>query len=221
MKRLTDTQSYQSYEVSEPGINDFLALIGHIIATLLMISGGWLVLAATMSFFTSPKNIHMSSKQNDFQIEYKEKSGEINAKTLSLINEHLKMAKSAEEMRQEFVRIENSLKARIISQENIGAEDYAGAQNNYPMISLSQEDHLEQFKRDLGETRERDQSPQGKIEGNIAKKEWLARYDQAYSEQYLQTFIENARRNGYKVKLNNKWEIISIKKIRKPKPVLF
>lgn len=41
-------------------------------------------------------------------------------------------------------------------------------------------------------------------------------YDEAYKEAYVQQFIENARKGGYEVRVNDNYEVISVRPIRHP-----
>lgn len=55
----------------------------------------------------------------------------------------------------------------------------------------------------------------------LAKEKWLRDYDRAYVKAYTDTFIENAKREGWKVAFNEKLEIVEFARIRRLEPIRF
>ncbi len=70
------------------------------------------------------------------------------------------------------------------------------------------------LNRDRHEMRATD--PDRVIRNQIYDQDSAVAYEQAYKEEYARQFVENARMNGYEVKLNSDFVVLSVKKIRSP-----
>jgi hypothetical protein len=60
------------------------------------------------------------------------------------------------------------------------------------------------------------QNPDNVIQAQLSDEDRRQAYEQAYRAQYAKQFIENARRNGYEVRLNDQNVVISVKPLRVP-----
>ena len=197
----------------------FVGSIGQIVATILLVLGGFLTLASLLSMFEQEDAVEHVSKISQPKIQRVE--NKMTPETLALINDHLHTVHTADEIKRQFVALENSLRARALSSSEVGPEGYAQANNNHTGLSLAQENHFTQVERDLANKKDIDYSPSRKIESRVAKQEWAEDYNRKYEQQFIQAFIENARKQGFQVKFNENWEIVHVRKIRKRQPILF
>lgn len=58
------------------------------------------------------------------------------------------------------------------------------------------------------------ETPDETIQRQLYEKQFEEAYNESYREAYADQFIENARKNGYEVKLNSDFRVISVKKIK-------
>lgn len=70
---------------------------------------------------------------------------------------------------------------------------------------------LHRYKKDLEVYK-----PDHEIQSELADQEYQKKYQAAFEEAYIKQFIENAKANGYEVKLNDKNEVIGVKALRRP-----
>jgi hypothetical protein len=54
----------------------------------------------------------------------------------------------------------------------------------------------------------------------LTEEEQIRFYKALYKEKYIQQFVENARRGGYEVKLDENDVVVDVTKIKKPSPIL-
>lgn len=58
--------------------------------------------------------------------------------------------------------------------------------------------------------------PDNQIQAQLADQQAFDKFETAYQEAYIKQFIENARLNGYEVRLNDKNEVVTVRPIRLP-----
>jgi hypothetical protein len=58
-------------------------------------------------------------------------------------------------------------------------------------------------------------TPEERINTALANKKWIRDYEQHQTQEYVRQFIENARTQGYEVKLNDRLEVVEINRIPK------
>lgn len=89
-------------------------------------------------------------------------------------------------------------------------------------VDLRQEDGVHQAMEDLkrGEEESRGilaQTPEQVVLQEVARREWLNQYDRLYRKEFVQTFLENAKRAGYLIRLDENLEVIGVQKIQNPR----
>ena len=55
----------------------------------------------------------------------------------------------------------------------------------------------------------------------MAHREWLAHYDQIYQEEFIESFLENAKKAGYLVLLNENLEVVEVRRVKTPQSIRF
>lgn len=56
--------------------------------------------------------------------------------------------------------------------------------------------------------------PSERIQSKLANRQWLKEYDQETRRQYIYAFIDNMRKDGFNVKLNNNLEVVGVERFR-------
>lgn len=56
--------------------------------------------------------------------------------------------------------------------------------------------------------------PSERIQSRIAHKDWLKDYDHEVRREYVHAFVDNAQKDGYNVKINDKLEVVAVEKKR-------
>ena len=116
----------------------------------------------------------------------------------------------------EKIKLENE-KARI---DSIVIE-HRGSTNKEQVVELKQEDDFNVKEKHIIDPQNQNMntesilSPSDLVQQELFKKQMERYQDEKYREEYARQFIENARRNGYEVKLNSRFEVISVKPLKK------
>lgn len=58
--------------------------------------------------------------------------------------------------------------------------------------------------------------PSERIQSKIANRGWVKEYDHEIRKEYVYAFIDNMRRDGYDVRINDNLEVVSVQKMRAP-----
>lgn len=129
------------------------------------------------------------------------------------VNKHLMVTNDKMEMARERMALENA---------NVKDFNATKAQRVYESsqsgVDLSGDARAAQLANELGRG-ERQQvvtGPHDVIQKELFNQEQTDAYTQAYKEEYARQFIENARRGGYKIQLDENFKVISVTPIRRP-----
>lgn len=127
------------------------------------------------------------------------------------VNDHLAWTNKKIELQARKRALENystpQVGDSIISKDN---KDYGVDHSADTNESTAYQD----LNRDRHELRATD--PDRVIRNQIYDQDAALAYEQAYREEYARQFVENARMNGYEVRLNDDFVVQSVKKIRNP-----
>lgn len=131
------------------------------------------------------------------------------------VNKHLMVTNETIEMQRQRMEIENARFAKDL--------DAASAQPKYVAPQEGADlatDHRASDIADLlgrGERKpESFETPNDIIQKELFNRQQMDEYSKAYKEEYARQFVENARRGGYKVQLDDNFKVISVSPIRKP-----
>lgn len=138
-------------------------------------------------------------------------------KVQSNVNEHLRKTAEKIEMakRQQAIRswqLVNDYNSSVSEQAYVPPSEGA---------NLQETDSAHEVAKDLGRSYDESQTGSGNASDLIHQQLFEAQInqqaDKAYKDAYAKQFIENARRAGWDVKLDDNFKVISVKKIeRKP-----
>lgn len=136
------------------------------------------------------------------------------------INNDLKHTYFKSQLKEMVVGVENDELAPKYDSESL--QVVAGVNETQWGVDLRQEGGANQVVEDLEkESKEKTGSqyktPEQELLSEMAYNEWLREYDEAYSNQFVEKFLDNARKEGYTIQLNEDLEVIKIEKIRMPK----
>ncbi|MNJ93464.1 hypothetical protein D3C87_111460 [compost metagenome] len=170
-------------------------------ALLLFLGAGALVI---MSLGPDPKPQAKSSSGAAAKSEKFEKN----------VNKHLMVTNDTMEMARQRMAIENAQLARDFSSTK--PQKVYEVQSNG--VDLSGDSHAADIANELGrgERQRVINSPHDVIQKELFNDQQNEAYTQAYKEEYARQFVENARKGGYKVQLNDEFKVISVTPIRKP-----
>lgn len=138
------------------------------------------------------------------------------------IDNHLKHTHFKHQLRAMAVDIENDEwvpKSHLEPLKELG-----GIDKTQWGVDLSQEGGANKISADLErEEREERGFEQTTLEQVIlseeAHREWLDKYDKIHKAEFIKGFLENARKEGYAIQLNDDLEVIGIEKIQIPKAI--
>ena len=131
----------------------------------------------------------------------------------SKVNNHLFKTSQSIEISREKMKMEaDQLAARGINPKSAVKEDFQG-------LDFSTDPRAEALLKELGRDVKESSGPTNAdeaVQADLFESEQYQQYSEAYKKEYARQFIENARKAGYLIKLNDEYKVISVKAIRKP-----
>lgn len=128
------------------------------------------------------------------------------------VNRHL--FKTAQQM--ELSREKMQLEANRLAQSGI---EKVPPQTQVHKLDLSTDPRAEALLQALGrEVKESTgpSNPDEAVQAELFESQQLQEYSEEYKAEYARQFVENARKAGYLIKLNDDYKVISVRPIRKP-----
>jgi len=129
------------------------------------------------------------------------------------VNRHLFKTSQSIEMNQARMKIEAEKMAREgISPQAVAAPDVHN-------LDLSTDPRAEALLQALGrDVKEANgpASPDEQVQADLFESQQLQNYSEEYKKEYARQFVENARKAGYIIKLNDDYKVIMVRPIRKP-----
>jgi hypothetical protein len=139
-------------------------------------------------------------------------------KKLKLVDRHLKETA----LTLEYDKLMQKQEAkRILNRYETTQKQSAHVQGN--SLSFDEDINMQKLTSDLNRSVELSDSeltPEQIIHNELLNKQLLDKANRAYTEAYMQQFIENARAGGWEIKLGPNMEVISVKKIKPRRPSL-
>lgn len=86
-------------------------------------------------------------------------------------------------------------------------------------LDLSTDPRVEALVRDLDRDAKESGGPKNPnelIQMELFEQEQFAQYSEEYKKEYARQFVENAKKAGYRIILNDQYKVISVVPIRKP-----
>jgi|JI6StandDraft_1071083.scaffolds.fasta_scaffold312637_1 hypothetical protein len=143
------------------------------------------------------------------------------------VNEHLKATAQNIRIQNQAMGIENKnslSRGRALQDMDLSDDDYQGFQALPPRVD-PQDQHLNELLRKIREPlldREGNEGPGDVVQYELFQAQAQRDYDEAYKKAYAEAFVENARKQGFKIELTPDYRVLSVKKIVKPnRPSLF
>lgn len=128
------------------------------------------------------------------------------------VNKHLFHTSQTMEMSREKMQLE----ANKIERQGLGA---AAPKEDVHKLDFSADPRAEALLRELGRDAKESTGPttsDEQVQADLFEAQQSAEYSEAYKREYARQFVENARKAGYIIKLNDDYKVISVKPIRKP-----
>lgn len=128
------------------------------------------------------------------------------------VNKHLFHTSQTMEMSREKMQLE----ANKIEQQGLGS---ATAKEEVHKLDFSADPRAEALIRELGRGEKESMGPSTsdeQVQADLFEAQQDAEYSEAYKREYARQFVENARKAGYIIKLNDDYKVISVKPLRKP-----
>ena len=133
----------------------------------------------------------------------------------ALVNQHLVVTSRSLELQAKRRHVENQFSAPQLGESVLvdrlkDKKDY-GVDHSSDTNESNAYDDLNRYRQDVRLT-----DPDTIITNQLHDEDRAMAYDESYREEYARQFIENARRNGYEVRLDENYVVTSVKKIRTP-----
>jgi hypothetical protein len=133
-------------------------------------------------------------------------------KTQELVSQHMWITTRAQELAEKKARAQNIQLSPQIGQSILPLEKAAsplGIDHSADRNEDNAFEDLNRYRRDI-----QPNNPDHLIQGRLHDRDKVIAYTQEYQVEYARQFIENARRNGYEVKLNDDYVVVSVRPIR-------
>lgn len=130
------------------------------------------------------------------------------------VNRHLMMTNDKVELAQQRMAVDNNRLTKDFH-ETSAQKVYEQPQGG---VDLTGEGYAANVAEDLGrgERKSTMKSPHDVIQAELFNAQQDQEYSEAYRQEYARQFVENARRGGYKVQLDEDFKVISVTPLRKP-----
>lgn len=147
-------------------------------------------------------------------------SGQISASSLQadeLVNKHLWMTGKAQELAQERMKAQNDYTNPKVGDsiwpngQKPEVSKQIGVDHSADSNETTAYQDLNRYPKQLNM-----QNPDNVIQAQLSDEDRRREYEQAYKAEYARQFVENARVNGYDVRLNDEYVVISVRPIRNP-----
>jgi hypothetical protein len=128
------------------------------------------------------------------------------------VNKHLFHTSQDMQMSREKMQIE----ADKIERQGVGA---GKPKEENHKLDFSADPRAEALIRELGRDAKETAAPTNadeQVQTELFEAEQAQEYSEAYKREYARQFVENARKAGYLIKLNDDYKVISVKPLRKP-----
>ncbi|MGE3758491.1 MAG: hypothetical protein AB7H97_12085 [Pseudobdellovibrionaceae bacterium] len=126
------------------------------------------------------------------------------------VNLHLRMMEQAKVTARHRVERENRKTAPEIG------EGYQPDDKSYWHLDMQPDDVSVRVYNDIKRESKTWETPDGQIQEYLADEEKRKAYEQAYREEFVRAYKENARRQGYNVKISKDYVIEEVTPIRNP-----
>ncbi|MGZ3747916.1 MAG: hypothetical protein ACXWRE_11170 [Pseudobdellovibrionaceae bacterium] len=171
-----------------------------------------LALLLLSGFFLLLFIFHESGKENGHATD--SSTGPVDAKKFEdKVNNHLfKTSQSIENSRQK-MQIEND---QLL---NRGISTKPSPQETLHKLDFSMDPRAEALLKELGREAKEATGPASadeEVQTDLFESQNNQELSEAYKKEYARQFIENARKAGYIIKLNDDYKVISVRPIRKP-----
>lgn len=128
------------------------------------------------------------------------------------VNKHLFHTSQSIEISREKMQIE------VNKVENQGLGQGA-PKEEFHKLDFSTDPRAEALLRELGRDVKESNGPSNadeQVQADLFEAQQSQEYSEAYKREYARQFVENARKAGYIIKLNDDYKVISVKPLRKP-----
>lgn len=181
-----------------------------------------LLLGAVGLVFLAPSK---KSMQKNTHVAQGSAESTINEASLTRVNRYMQLAGKAIEVQAEKTDIENKLSTVAIDKDMIEQSSQLPVAGDLGLL-FSQEDYAQKIANDLKVSDPHSEVdfpnlPEDRLNQKIKLRQWVREYDQDYKRRYVDAFIENARKGGFAVQLNDDLQVIGVKRIARPEPLRF
>lgn len=131
------------------------------------------------------------------------------------VNRHLMITNEKIEMQRRRMMMENE----VLAPEYFRTKPGATVSRSNEGVDLSSDPHPVEVAKDLNRDTKvpaHPQTPDELIQRELFDQQQDREYSRAYKEEYARQFIANAAKNGWRVKLNDDYKVISVTPIRNP-----
>lgn len=130
-----------------------------------------------------------------------------------LVNQHLQKTNQKIEFEQLKRKIENEFSRPQVG-TRLGVEPDHTTSKSYG-IEMSTDRNTDGVANDLSRDAKTNDynSPHAVVQGELLQQQQAAEYDRAYREEYKRQFIENARRNGWHIEVDDNFVVKRVEKL--------
>lgn len=164
-----------------------------------------LLLAAGFLFYEATQHQSGQTQQSSTQPSFD---------TEAMVNRHLFYTAQKAELQKEIIQVENSWTAPAVGESLF--KDPKPSNKAYG-VDHSPDTYEARVVNDLNlnDKQVNYVSPSGVIQRELHERRVVAEYSQRWKEEYVEQFLENARKNGYEVTLDKDYRVVNVREIRR------
>lgn len=136
---------------------------------------------------------------------------------LDAVNFHLQQMNRSRELRQGWMDSENQeLAPSLEGSEELEPEDLKKPTLSYG-LDFKQEESAEDVFNDITESTSTPSgvpTPDERIRSRVNQKHWEAEYDKALNKAYVDEFVNKAKEQGYRVRVNKNLDVTGVRKLK-------
>ncbi|MCB0340888.1 MAG: hypothetical protein H6626_10615 [Pseudobdellovibrionaceae bacterium] len=142
------------------------------------------------------------------------------------LNRRMRLTNTTADLQKAHVMVQNEKLAPRVNDATISALDKSSPKFAHEYgLQLEPEDHAKKVYQDMEALRQRQIGDDGfvgadtEISLRLGKDEWSDQYDETYKQEFVNAFLENAKKDGWSVQLNKNLDVVGLTRVPTNNPI--
>jgi hypothetical protein len=179
-------------------------------------AGPWLLFGA-IALFIAALFFDPNYGSNSSSSKYADGSKKLKPKTLEQIDQELKKGLKKIEISATQAELDNNQAPPVPEEAYVPGREGGGVNP----LQFDQENPGQRVQMDTEQRQQKRGTPDQRISSKVERDAWIRDYEKRQKATYVREFIENARRNGVDVQLNENLDVVGLQRFDVEKPLRF